>query len=184
LETFEALPKELQQLSYGQLQDDSKLVGTWIETPISDVVERILPTIPGTVTESLETYSLLSQATSFQTLLAASLTEYLDSISAPPPVWSATKATDCEICERDWVPLTYHHLIPKQLHAKVTKRGWHEEWMLNSVAWLCRACHSFVHRVASNEELAREWYTVKKLMEREDIRSWADWVGRVRWKTR
>jgi hypothetical protein len=41
-----------------------------------------------------------------------------------------------------------------------------------------------VHRAASNEELAREWFTVERLLEREDIRAFAAWVGRVRWKTR
>jgi len=68
------------------------------------------------------------------------------------------------------------------VHAKVLKRGWHTEDRLESVAWLCRACHSFVHRVASHEELAREWFTVERLMEREDVRRFGEWVGRVRWK--
>lgn len=70
------------------------------------------------------------------------------------------------------------------MHEKVRKRGWHDEWVLNSVAWLCRACHSFVHRMAGNEELAREWFTVGRILEREDVRVWAAWVGRVRWKAR
>ena len=52
------------------------------------------------------------------------------------------------------------------------------------MAWLCRACHSFVHRVAGNEELAREWDSVEKLAEREDVRAFVGWVGRVRWKSR
>lgn len=52
------------------------------------------------------------------------------------------------------------------------------------MAWLCRACHSFVHRIASNEELARELFSVEALMEREDVVKWAQWVGKVRWKAR
>jgi hypothetical protein len=64
------------------------------------------------------------------------------------------------------------------------KRGWHEEWRLNSVAWLCRACHGFVHGVGSNEVLAREWWSVELLLGREDVRRWRGWVGRVRWKSR
>lgn len=39
-----------------------------------------------------------------------------------------------------------------------------------------------MHRVASHEELAREWFTVESLMEREDVRRFGEWVGRVRWK--
>lgn len=70
------------------------------------------------------------------------------------------------------------------MHAKVLKRGWHTEDQINNVAWLCRACHSFVHGCASNEELAREWFTVEKLTEREDVQGFAKWVGGVRWKKR
>jgi hypothetical protein len=62
------------------------------------------------------------------------------------------------------------------------KRGWHEEWELNRVAWLCGACHRFVHGCATNEELAREWWSVERLMMREDVRDWARWRGGVRWK--
>jgi len=79
------------------------------------------------------------------------------------------------------VPLTYHHLIPREVHRKVLKRGWHREDMLNSVAWLCRPCHSMVHRVATNEELARHYHTVELLLEREDVKKWAAWVGRQKW---
>ncbi|KAF1984081.1 hypothetical protein K402DRAFT_447841 [Aulographum hederae CBS 113979] len=55
---------------------------------------------------------------------------------------------------------------------------------LNNVAWLCRACHSFVHAMAGNEELASEWYTLERIEGREDVRRWVGWVGRVRWKKR
>lgn len=54
--------------------------------------------------------------------------------------------------------------------------------MLNKVAWLCGACHSFVHRMASNEELAREWHDVERILERDDVHRWKGWVGGVRWK--
>lgn len=56
--------------------------------------------------------------------------------------------------------------------------------MLNRVAWLCIACHRFVHRMTSNEELAQKYYTVDKIMEREDAQAWAQWVGRIRWKAK
>lgn len=134
--------------------------------------------------ESLEAYGLLDSQADLPRFLVPVLQEYVNAATAAPPVWSTTRASACEICDRDWIPLTYHHLIPKQIHAKASKRGWHEEWRLNSVAWLCRACHSFVHRMASNEELARNYWSVDKLMEREDVVAWANWVGRVRWKAK
>lgn len=66
----------------------------------------------------------------------------------------------------------------------VVKRGWHGEWALGAVAWLCRACHGFVHGVGSNEVLAREWWSVELLLGREDVQRWKGWVGRVRWRSR
>lgn len=69
--------------------------------------------------------------------LRKALESYVEQVTAPPPVWSSTRTKECEICERE-VPLTYHHLIPKSTHAKVLKKGWHPESMLNKVAWLCR----------------------------------------------
>lgn len=34
-----------------------------------------------------------------------------------------------------------------------------------------------VHGIAGNEELAREWWSVERLMSREDVRAWAAWWG-------
>lgn len=147
-------------------------------------MENILATIPTSVPDSLESYALLPPTTSLSTFLTPILTSYIATVTASPPIWVTTRSSACEICERDWIPLTYHHLIPKQMHAKAIKRGWHEEWQLNSVAWLCRACHSCVHGIASNEELARDWYSIERLMSREDIQAFARWVGKVRWKAR
>jgi len=38
--------------------------------------------------------------------------------------------------------------------------------------------------VASNEELAREFYTAELLGAREDVRAFGEWVGRLRWQGR
>lgn len=144
----------------------------------------VLSSVPPAVVDSLEAYGFLPDGSEIPNLLIPIFQEYIRSSTVSPPVWSNTRTDACEICERSWIPLSYHHLIPKQVHPKVLKRGWHEEWQLNSVAWLCRACHSFVHRIASNEELAREFWSIELLTAREDVQIWASWVGRVRWKAR
>lgn len=136
--------------------------------------------LPAAYTESLVTYQLALDTTTASRLVREIIDDFVSAATAPPPIWSTTRTEACEICERD-VPLSYHHLIPRSTHKKVLRRGWHPEWMLNSVAWLCRPCHSKVHRVATNEELAREYWTVKKLLAREDIQTWAEYVGRQRW---
>lgn len=182
-EIFINLPEELQRLSYRALQESPDLAEKWSLPLTLSVYEEVSSHIPGDVTDSLTAYGLVEPPRSdLQSFLAPVMAAYVGAVTTPPPKWVDTRTDACEICERDWVPMTYHHLIPKQVHAKVLKRGWHDEHRLNSVAWLCRACHSFVHRMASNEGLAKDWYTVDKICEREDVQKWAQWVGKVRWK--
>lgn len=41
-------------------------------------------------------------------------------------------------------------------------------------------CHTMVHRVASTEKLAREFYTVELLLGREDIQKWKKYAAKQR----
>jgi len=152
----------------------------------SETLSSITDSMPPDILESLHSYVMIPVGKTLHDLIPPALDQYIAEITTPCAPPSSTKhvASECEICERSWIPLTYHHLIPRSVHAKALKRRWHTEDKLNSVSWLCRACHSYVHSVGSNEELAREYFTVEKLLEREDVRSFAAWVGRVRWKTR
>ncbi|KAA8644761.1 hypothetical protein EYZ11_002181 [Aspergillus tanneri] len=178
-EIFTSLPRDLQTISYSLVQHTPTLSDRYTS---SVPTQTLLDTLPVSVADSLSVYGLIPDVSDVPDFLARVITEYVVGVTKPPPMWATTRSSACEICERDWIPLSYHHLIPRGVHAKVLKKGWHDKWMLNSVAWLCRACHSFVHRMASNEELAREWYTVDRIMEREDAQDWAKWVSRVRWK--
>lgn len=182
-EIFPSLPGDLQTVSYQVLQGDTALSDKW-SLPLSLAThEEIVALIPGSVSDNLEAYGLARPPeTDLQSFLSPIISAYVTTATSAPPKWAETRVSACEICERDWIPLTYHHLIPKAVHAKVLKRGWHDEQQLNSVAWLCRACHSFVHKMASNEELAREWYTVDLICSREDAQKWAQWVRNIRWK--
>ncbi|KAF9530994.1 hypothetical protein CPB83DRAFT_787625 [Crepidotus variabilis] len=130
--------------------------------------------------ETLLSYKLVSDEDDALKFLRKVIGDYIAEAIAPPPVWSSTRTKECEICERE-VPLTYHHLIPRSTHAKVAKQGWHPESMLNSVAWLCRPCHSAVHGVAPNEILAKQYYTVELLLQREDIQKWQKYASKQRW---
>jgi hypothetical protein len=193
---FPALPVDLRTLSYPKYRDSPHLQDAY-STPFSAATyTALLYSIPPTAIDSLESYALLpasSDSTDQHNLLTPVLTSYASAVTAPPPIWATTRTTECELCERDWVPLTYHHLIPKSTHARVLKRGWHDEDDLNRVAWLCRACHSWVHRLASNEELAKSWYTVDLILQggvdgdverQKEVEAWVKWVGGVRWKSR
>lgn len=174
----------MQTLSFAAIKNEARLASLCTDPLPQTTLSSLLASIPAAVPDSLTTYGLLDPAT---TDLARFLTPvfqcfFIAATAAPPPLLPTQRASACEICHRDWIPLTFHHLIPRSTHLKVIKRGWHEEWQLNSVAWLCRACHSFVHGIADNEELARDWFSVERLLERENVRRWATWVGKVRWK--
>lgn len=186
-ELFTSLPQIVRTLSYTAIQSSPALHEQY-STPLSaSSVEVLVAVIPPSAADSLGTYGLLQPDYDLNDLrhfITPVLESYITSVTAPPPIWSATRTDFCELCEREWIPTTYHHLIPRSMHAKVIKRGWHPEEKLNSVAWLCRACHSFVHHIESNEELAKNWYTMDLLRGRDDVKGWVKWIGRVRWKKR
>jgi hypothetical protein len=157
------------------------------------ILESLSHPIPPSVPDTLSAYSLAS-TDDLPTFLSPVLHSYLTALLTPPPPPSSTRPStnECELCYRTHLPLTYHHLIPKSTHAKVLKRGWHGDISkdeLNKVAWLCRACHSWVHRQRSNEELARDWYSMERIRGDEGeglggVEAWVSWVGGVRWKKR
>lgn len=202
---FTSLPPELRTLSYSVVQEDTAIAVKY-ETPLDTaVLEAISKPLPLSIPDSLTSYGLIKEASDLDRFLDHVLTAYCTTASAAPPEYTpsiaASRPSECEICGREHLPLTYHHLIPREAHAKAVKRkwihgpspastrhvltyigGWHPEWALNKVAWLCRACHSYVHRIASNEELAKELYSIDLLLEREDVQKWAVWVSKVRWK--
>ena len=57
----------------------------------------------------------------------------------------------CEICER-YVSLTEHHLIPKETHRTMLKKGLYTKDTLSITISICRLCHSTIHRFFTNDE--------------------------------
>lgn len=84
----------------------------------------------------------------------------------------------CELCGRTQLPLTRHHLIPQARHNKArTQRKFDKQAMKNQIAYLCRACHSQVHAVLSNQELAQTYYEIEQLRMQPEIARFAAWVS-------
>lgn len=186
-ETFDCLPDELKTLDHHAYAGDADLQARYALPLTGSDVAALVPSLDPAVPESLLAYGITDEIRQGpDEFLAPVLTSFVAAVSAPPPAPSSTrsKAAACELCGRDWIPLTYHHLIPRFVHAKAVKRGWHREEDLQSVAWLCRACHSFVHQFASHEDLARYYYTVDLLLEQDQIVQFAKWISRLRWKGR
>ncbi|KAI1097868.1 hypothetical protein F4804DRAFT_326318 [Jackrogersella minutella] len=186
-ETFQALPPELKTMDYYAYVKDPDLHSRYALPLTGADTPLLLPAIDPAIADSLSAYGITREpAQGIDEFLAPILTSFLAALGTPPPAPRATlrQAEGCELCGRDWIPLSYHHLIPRFVHAKAVRRGWHRGEDLQRVAWLCGACHRFVHGFAGHEELARRFHTVELLMAEEDVRRWAAWAGRLRWKGR
>ena len=134
-EVWPSLPTFLHDASYESLSSSNALKEMESD-PFSIPLDAV--PIPTSFFDTLTSYSLFGDVEDCTRFLRKVLSDYLAEATAPPPVWKQTRTEECEICERGWVRLTYHHLIPRSVHGKVLKKKWHPEYMLNSVAWLCR----------------------------------------------
>lgn len=132
-ETWASLPEAFWTASHETAQSSTLL------TSPDDLDAENLPleSTPPAFSDSLTAYGYATDRESALDFLRLAIRDYLKDVCAAPPPWSSTRTQLCELCERD-LPLTYHHLIPRSVHAKVLKKKWHPENMLNSVAWLCR----------------------------------------------
>lgn len=100
------------------------------------------------------------------------------------PIWSRTvpiaddshEATQpCALCGRS-VPLTFHHLVPRKVH----RRGWAKRTLsreaMQAGVYLCRMCHSGVHRLHDETKLARELNTLEALRADAVVAKHVAWV--------
>lgn len=72
----------------------------------------------------------------------------------------------CPICRRELDDTTNeHHLIPKSKKGKETVS-------------LHRSCHDKIHSVFSENELARDYNTIEKLLEHPEIQKFAKWMNK------
>lgn len=187
-EVFDALPIELQEIDHRTWRGSEKLQDQF-SLPLTAASLQAI-NFPPSISETLITYDLVAPdptltshlPSTAEAFLAPVVTSYLSTLTAPPAASRVTRASECEICERPWIPLSYHHLIPRMVHDKVVKRGWHSKEDLQNVAWLCGACHRFVHAFKNHEDLARDYYTVELLLEADEVQKWALWAGKLRWK--
>lgn len=83
----------------------------------------------------------------------------------------------CELCGRAVPQLTVHHLIPRSQHRKkaVLKRFTRED-CITRILWVCRPCHSMIHRARSEPELAKSGTTRDALMQDPVIREFVEWL--------
>ncbi len=72
---------------------------------------------------------------------------------------------DCELCLRNNVEITIHHLTPKELGGSFLP-----------TAKLCLPCHKQIHALYTNVELADRMNTIERLRDDEMIKKFVKWI--------
>ncbi|KHF37767.1 hypothetical protein [Halalkalibacter okhensis] len=75
------------------------------------------------------------------------------------------KIGSCQLCNRDKVEITVHHLTPKE------EGGTH----LPTVD-LCIPCHKQIHAVYTNKEIALRLMTLERLKDDERLKKFVKWI--------
>ena len=71
----------------------------------------------------------------------------------------------CELCEREDVDTTVHHLLPKEMGGT-----------FGPTANLCIPCHKQIHALYTNEEIAARLTTIHKLKEDPQLSRFLKWI--------
>ncbi|GAE37079.1 HNH endonuclease [Halalkalibacter akibai] len=82
------------------------------------------------------------------------------------------KIGQCQLCERDEVELTLHHLTPKE------EGGNH----LPTVE-ICIPCHKQIHALYTNKELAIRLMSLERLKDDEELKKFIKWIKKQPPKT-
>jgi 5-methylcytosine-specific restriction endonuclease McrA len=85
----------------------------------------------------------------------------------------------CELCGRNGVLLTRHHLIPRTRHgSKSARKRFNRKTMVEEILWVCRPCHNQVHVLFAEKELEREYHTRDALLAHEEMRKFIHWISK------
>ncbi len=85
--------------------------------------------------------------------------------------------SNCALCNRV-AKLTFHHLIPRTLHAnKWFKKRYTREQMGEGLD-VCRECHGAVHQFIDEKELGRDYHTKELLLAHPQVARFVAWVSK------
>lgn len=76
-----------------------------------------------------------------------------------------TAGSYCALCQREVEILSRHHLIPRE-----------EGGRYGPTAELCQPCHSTIHLMLSNKELALQFNNIPALQAAEPLQKYLRWV--------
>jgi len=83
----------------------------------------------------------------------------------------------CELCGREGVELTRHHLIPRTRHRnRRVRRRFSRDELTRRILLVCRPCHSQIHALLSEKELADHYHSREALLAHPGIRRFVAWI--------
>ncbi|RXJ04011.1 HNH endonuclease [Anaerobacillus alkaliphilus] len=71
----------------------------------------------------------------------------------------------CELCKRDGVKTTIHHLVPREMGGNYGPK-----------ADLCIPCHKQIHALFTNEQLAANLSTIEQLEANDEMQKYLKWI--------
>ncbi|GGY37294.1 hypothetical protein GCM10011297_08000 [Bacterioplanes sanyensis] len=83
----------------------------------------------------------------------------------------------CQLCQRQ-VDLTFHHLIPRKMHRRTYFRKHFSREERNLGIWICRRCHSGIHRLYDEMTLAKQLCTLPALLNDPAVQKHIAWVAK------
>lgn len=84
------------------------------------------------------------------------------------------KIGTCEFCGRKNIVVTEHHLIPKATHSKKKVKKFNRD--LNRTVNVCRPCHSHIHAIFSEKELAINFNTINLILAKKESKEFVNWI--------
>lgn len=86
--------------------------------------------------------------------------------------------TRCQLCGREGVRTTRHHLIPRRTHRlKRIRKRFERADRLGRILHVCRPCHSHIHAVLGEKELAEIYNTRTELLAHPEIAQFVAWMA-------
>ncbi len=83
----------------------------------------------------------------------------------------------CELCGRENLELTRHHLIPRTRHRnRRVRRRFGREELTRRILMVCRPCHGQIHALLSEKELADHFHSREALLAHPGIRRFVEWI--------
>ncbi|MBT8449160.1 MAG: hypothetical protein KJO69_05695 [Gammaproteobacteria bacterium] len=74
--------------------------------------------------------------------------------------------------------LTFHHLIPRKMHRRTFFRKNYDKRQLAKGIWICRQCHSGLHKLYDEMTLAKQFNTLARLRDDPPIQKHVLWVAK------